>query len=51
VEKIMQINESLSAKSLLPDLERFWSVSGQKINDLNQNYDLAKGEPYLKFFI
>lgn len=41
----MQINESLSAKSLLSDLERFWRVSGQKINDLNQNYDPAKGSP------
>ena len=41
----MQLNTSLSPKDLLPDLERFWTVSGQKINELNQNYDPAKGSP------
>ena len=41
----MNINNTLTAADLLPDLERFWSVSGQKINDLNQNYDPAKGSP------
>ena len=41
----MLINESLSAKSLLPDLERFWIVSGQKIRNLDSNYDPSKGSP------
>ncbi len=41
----MKIETNLSAADLLPDLERFWNVSGQKINDLHQNYDPAKGSP------
>ena len=41
----MKINTNLTAADLFPDLERFWKVSGQKINDLNQNYDPAKGSP------
>jgi unsaturated chondroitin disaccharide hydrolase len=41
----MKIEPNLSAADLLPDLERFWNVSGQKINDLHQNYDPAKGSP------
>ncbi len=41
----MPINNKLAATDLLSDLERFWTVSGQKINDLNQNYNPAKGSP------
>ncbi|WP_372796431.1 glycosyl hydrolase [Pontiella sp.] len=41
----MQINQNLTPADLLPDLERFWAVSGQKINSLNENYDSAKGSP------
>ncbi|MDF7825493.1 hypothetical protein P4B35_15810 [Pontiellaceae bacterium B12227] len=41
----MQINRNLTPKDLLPDLERFWAVSGQKINNLNQNYDSSNGSP------
>jgi unsaturated chondroitin disaccharide hydrolase len=41
----MNIDNKLTSTDLLPDLERFWSVSGQKINDLNKNYDPAKGSP------
>ncbi len=41
----MRIDTLLTTQSLLPDLERFWTVSGQKINDLNQNYNPAKGSP------
>ncbi len=41
----MHINKTLTTTDLLPDLERFWTVSGQKINNLNQNYDPAKGSP------
>ncbi len=41
----MDINNNLTATGLLPDLERFWKASGQKINHLNQNYDPANGSP------
>jgi hypothetical protein len=41
----MQIDNNITAKDLLPGLERFWQVSGQKINDLNSNYDPAQGSP------
>jgi unsaturated chondroitin disaccharide hydrolase len=41
----MQLNSHIAPQDLLADLERFWEVSGQKINDLNQNYDPAKGSP------
>jgi len=41
----MPINNKLAATDLLSDLERFCTVSGQKINDLNQNYNPAKGSP------
>ena len=41
----MHINNTLTATDLLPSLERFWDVSGQKINNLNTNYDPAKGSP------
>ena len=41
----MQINEQLTPEALLPDLERFWRVSGQKISNLDQNYDPANGSP------
>lgn len=41
----MRINQHITAKNLLPDLARFWQVSGQKITDLNKNDDPAKGSP------
>ncbi|MEI6891770.1 MAG: hypothetical protein V5783_06320 [Pontiella sp.] len=41
----MQIDVTLTAQDLLPDLKRFWSVSGQKINTLNKTYDSSKGSP------
>jgi unsaturated chondroitin disaccharide hydrolase len=41
----MQIDNHIMPQDLLEDLERFWKISGQKINDLNQNYDPAKGSP------
>lgn len=41
----MQINHSLSPTDLLPDLERFWALSGEKINNLHKNYDPSNGSP------
>ena len=41
----MKIDMDIKPTSLLTDLERFWAVSGQKINNLNKNYDPANGSP------
>ena len=41
----MIVNPHLSAKDLLPDLERFWAVSGEKVSNLHQNYDPSNGSP------
>ena len=41
----MQINPTICPKDLLPDLERFWAVSGQKVSDLNKTYDPENGSP------
>ncbi|VGO14570.1 Unsaturated glucuronyl hydrolase [Pontiella desulfatans] len=41
----MHINHHLTPQDLIPELERFWAVSGQKVKDLNQNYDPAQGSP------
>jgi unsaturated chondroitin disaccharide hydrolase len=41
----MIINRNISFQELLPDVQRFWTVSGEKISGLNRNYDTAKGSP------
>ncbi len=41
----MNINKTITAHDLSPDIDRFWAVSGQKISDLNANYNIAKGSP------
>jgi unsaturated chondroitin disaccharide hydrolase len=41
----MDIDNRLQFSDLLPDLERFWNVSGQKVSNLNRTYDPAKGSP------
>ncbi|WP_372846286.1 glycosyl hydrolase [Pontiella sp.] len=41
----MRIHPTLTPQELIPDLERFWQVSGQKIADLDRHYDPAKGSP------
>lgn len=41
----MHINTTIKADDLLSLIQNFWIVSGQKIDNLNQNYDTAKGSP------
>lgn len=42
---MMHIDEELAASDLLPQLEAFWPLSGQKINHLAQTYDPSRGSP------
>ncbi|GAB3991534.1 hypothetical protein GCM10028807_21750 [Spirosoma daeguense] len=41
----MQINESLQPADLSTKLARFWELSGQKIDLIEQEYDVSKGSP------
>jgi hypothetical protein len=38
-------NASIKTTDLLPSLERFWKVSGQKIRLINSEYDDSQGSP------
>src|SRR4051812_28594272 len=41
----MKIDNQLNAPSLLPALQKFWQLSGQKIDLIFKEYDPAKGAP------
>ncbi len=41
----MIINTTIKSTDLLSQIQNFWAVSEQKIQNLNQNYDPAKGSP------
>ncbi len=41
----MLINHTLTPSSLASKLETFWQLSGQKIADIEKNYDTSKGSP------
>lgn len=41
----MKIDLDLKPLDLVEPINRFWSVSGQKVRDLNSNYDVASGSP------
>lgn len=41
----MQIDHQLSASALAPALQRFWQLSGRKIDLMLGDYDPAKGSP------
>ncbi len=41
----MIISRTIKPADLLSPIQNFWAVSGQKIDDLNQNYDVKKGSP------
>ena len=41
----MKIDESLQASALAPALQRFWALSGAKIDLILKEYDPAKGSP------
>ena len=43
----MKIDESIQSSDLLPGLDRFWALSGDKVRSLAQNYDAAQGSPVL----
>ncbi|GAB3703893.1 DUF4995 domain-containing protein [Spirosoma flavus] len=41
----MQINHSIQPTDLTSKLARFWELSGQKIDLIDQEYDVTKGSP------
>lgn len=41
----MQINYSLQPTDLTAKLDRFWELSGQKIQLIDKDYDVSKGSP------
>jgi unsaturated chondroitin disaccharide hydrolase len=42
---MIRINKTLKPSDLQTKLEQFWNLSGQKIQDLDKNYDVSKGSP------
>ena len=42
---MISINKTLKSSDLQSKLSRFWNLSGQKILDLEENYDVSKGSP------
>ena len=42
---MISINRTLQSSDLKSKLNRFWNLSGQKILDLEKNYDVSKGSP------
>jgi unsaturated chondroitin disaccharide hydrolase len=41
----MKIEDNLTPTDLLPALERFWALSGEKIRLVEEQYDLSQGSP------
>ncbi|MEC9331995.1 MAG: glycosyl hydrolase [Verrucomicrobiota bacterium] len=41
----MKINQNLTAKKLIPKLERFFDLSGQKILSIEKKWNFSKGTP------
>jgi len=42
---MIQINPNLTPTDLAIKLQRFWAVSAQKIQSIDQNYNVSKGSP------
>ncbi len=42
---MISINHQLKAADLKNKLKNFWQISGEKIQDIEQNYDTSKGSP------
>jgi len=42
---MIKINESIAPADLLPKLERFWKLSGEKVRLIKSEYDHAAGSP------
>ena len=41
----MHIHDQLTPAALAPALDRFWKLSGEKIDLILQEYDPARGSP------
>jgi hypothetical protein len=41
----MKIDQAITYKSLQTSLNRFWQLSGKKINSIEKNFDPRKGAP------
>lgn len=41
----MKIDTTLTPQDLAPALDRFWKLSGEKINLIEEQYDFSKGSP------
>jgi hypothetical protein len=42
---LMKINHAVHLQELLNPIEKFWELSGQKIENLNRTYDSSSGSP------
>jgi unsaturated chondroitin disaccharide hydrolase len=42
---MMKIDYQISPESLTRPLEKFWQLSGEKIKNIEQHYDISKGSP------
>jgi unsaturated chondroitin disaccharide hydrolase len=42
---VITINTKLKAADLQSKLSKFWELSGQKVHNIEQNYDVSKGSP------
>src|SRR6476661_9677656 len=42
---MIKINNALKAEDFANVIGRFWNLSGNKINNIEKNYDLSKGTP------
>ena len=42
---MIQVNATLTPKSLLPKITRLWELSAEKINHIEQHYDTSQGSP------
>jgi hypothetical protein len=42
---MLKINESIAATDLMPKLDRFWALSGEKVRLIQSEYDHAAGSP------
>ena len=42
---MISINRELKPSDLTAKLDRFWTLSGEKINLIDKNYDTSKGSP------
>ena len=46
---MLQIDNSISFKDLIPQIDTLWDLSGQKILAIEKEYDHSKGSPVFTF--